>query len=80
MGIGGGYRFELKGDLVEATGVQRRTRRCARASSSGCCAPQNAPGGVLRQQYQEPQIVLPLRGAERTHDDGNEIFQRYTCR
>src|SRR5215510_2480928 len=71
IGIGSGYRFELKGDLVKATGVQSRpqalhcqglifwplrTRKMHRAS----------------HYYSGPQITKLRLGcsAEGTHDDG----------
>ena len=75
IGIGRGYRFELKGDLVEATGVQSRaqalqcqdlifwllrTRKMHRASH-------DHSGSKITK-------LCFGCGAECTHDDGDEIF------
>ena len=80
IGIGSGYRFELKGDLVEATGVQRRTQAL---QGQGLISWLLRTRKMHRASYYNSSAKSPKLcfccGAERTHNDGNENLLRYTC-
>src|SRR5215813_6510644 len=76
IGISSGYRFELKGDLVEATGMQSRPQ--ALQCQGLIFWPLRTRKMHRAFYYHSGPKITKLRlgcGAEGTHDDGDEIFQ-----
>src|SRR5262249_34225957 len=76
IGIGGGYRFELKGDLVETAGVKRRTQALQRQRLIFWLLRTRKMYGASHH-HSVPKIpkLCFCCSAERTHDDGDEILQ-----
>src|SRR5262245_47783913 len=81
IGIGSGYRFKLKGDLVEATGVQRRTQALqCQSLIFWLLRPRKMHRASDYDSSTKSSKLCFCGSAERTHDEGNEIFQGIRAR